>query len=619
MPNLSRSTPRSLILFIDIVIIFFSVMIAYLLRFNFSIPQSELELLPLALSVFIGIRFVTFLITKSFSGIIRYTETQDVTRIIVIIFTGSLILGVFDLLYYYWTDIIIIPRAILIIEFIASTVGLIAFRLLVKTTYQEMKTPTANASNIIIFGAGEAAVFTIKALKQRSESVKVIALIDDNKQKQNKKIENINIYPPEELENLLEKQDIETLIISAQNVNPKRKNELAELCFKHNTRIQYVPAVKQWVNGELSANQIKDIDILELLERDEIKLDRTGIAKELNGKTIWVTGGAGSIGSEIVRQVIQFQPKKVVIIDAAETPLYHVELELSKYKNHPIDFVIGDIRNKNRMKKAFTEFKPDIIFHAAAYKHVPLMENNPSEAIYTNVNGTKILADLAHEFSIEKFIMISTDKAVNPTNVMGASKRLAEMYVQSLNSKSETKFITTRFGNVLGSNGSVIPLFTKQIQSGGPITLTHPEITRYFMTIPEACQLVLEAGNKGNGGEIFVFNMGKSVKIIDLAKKMIKLSGLEVGKDIQIIFTGLRPGEKLFEELLATEENTLPTSHQKIMIAKVRSYDYDDINKKIEKLIQLFDSQDNQKIVQLMKEIIPEFISKNSIYESLDK
>lgn len=619
MPNLSRSTPRSLILFIDIVIIFFSVMIAYLLRFNFSIPQSELELLPLALSVFIGIRFVTFLITKSFSGIIRYTETQDVTRIIVIIFTGSLILGVFDLLYYYWTDIIIIPRAILIIEFIASTVGLIAFRLLVKTTYQEMKNPTANASNIIIFGAGEAAVFTIKALKQRSESVKVIALIDDNKQKQNKKIENINIYPPEELENLLEKQDIETLIISAQNVNPKRKNELAELCFKHNTRIQYVPAVKQWVNGELSANQIKDIDILELLERDEIKLDRTGIAKELNGKTIWVTGGAGSIGSEIVRQVIQFQPKKVVIIDAAETPLYHVELELSKYKNHPIDFVIGDIRNKNRMKKAFTEFKPDIIFHAAAYKHVPLMENNPSEAIYTNVNGTKILADLAHEFSIEKFIMISTDKAVNPTNVMGASKRLAEMYVQSLNSKSETKFITTRFGNVLGSNGSVIPLFTKQIQSGGPITLTHPEITRYFMTIPEACQLVLEAGNKGNGGEIFVFNMGKSVKIIDLAKKMIKLSGLEVGKDIQIIFTGLRPGEKLFEELLATEENTLPTSHQKIMIAKVRSYDYDDINKKIEKLIQLFDSQDNQKIVQLMKEIIPEFISKNSIYESLDK
>ncbi len=618
MASYNRSTPRSIILLIDLVIIFFSVMISYLLRFNFSIPYNEIELLPTALSIFMGVRLLSFIITKSFSGIIRYTETEDVTRIIFILLAGSIVLGAFDYIYFYFYEIIIIPRAILIIEFIASTVGLIAFRLLVKATYWEMKTPALQGEKIIIFGAGEAALFTLQALKQQLSETKVIALIDDDNRKQGKKIDNIKIYSAEDLSKLLEKNDVDKLIISAQNTSNQRKNELAELCFKYNTKIQYVPPVKKWINGELSANQIKNIDILELLERDEIKLDRTATAKEINGKTILITGGAGSIGSEIVRQVIQFQPKKILVIDSAETPLYHIELELNQYKLPNIEFVIGDIRNKSRMLRIFEEYKPNIIFHAAAYKHVPMMENNPSEAIFTNVNGTKILADLAHENGVEKFILISTDKAVNPTNVMGASKRIAEVYVQSLNTDSNTKYITTRFGNVLGSNGSVIPLFTKQIQEGGPITLTHQDITRYFMTIPEACQLVLEAGNKGNGGEIFVFNMGNSVKIVDLAKKMIKLSGLEVGKDIQIVFTGLRPGEKLYEELLATDENTLPTSHHKIMIAKVRNYEYAAINQKIEKLIQLFDSQDNQKIVKLMKDIIPEFISKNSVYETLD-
>lgn len=618
MASYNRNTPRSIILLIDVSIIFISVILAYLLRFNFSIPARELVNMPLALSIFLIVRLVSFLSTKSFSGIIRYTEIQDVIRVFLILISGTVILSIIDLIYYYTSDIILIPRAMIIIEFIASTIGLIAFRLLVKTTYMEMKSPTQTAEQVIIFGAGEASLITIQALKRGSNKHKVIALIDDNKNKIGKKIDNIVIYPASELEKLLSENHIDRLIISAQNVSVERKNELAEIALKYSSRIQYVPPVQKWINGELSANQIRDINILELLEREEIKLSRKNIAKEINGKIVWITGGAGSIGSEIVRQLTNFQPKNIIIIDSGETALYNIEMELNETLFKNIEFIIGDVRNKARMKKAFINFPPDIIYHAAAYKHVPLMENNPSEAIYTNVLGTKIIADLANEFKVSKFIMISTDKAVNPTNVMGASKRLAEIYVQSLNSISNTAFITTRFGNVLGSNGSVIPLFTKQIQNGGPITLTHPDITRYFMTIPEACQLVLEAGNRGKGGEIYVFDMGKSVKIIDLAKKMIQLSGLEVGKDIQIVYTGLRPGEKLYEELLANDENTLPTEHDKIMIAKVREYEFDLINTEIENTISLFNNQDNMSIVRKMKEIIPEFKSQNSIYESLD-
>jgi FlaA1/EpsC-like NDP-sugar epimerase len=541
-----------------------------------------------------------------------------VVRVFLILISGTIALGIFDLVYFYSRDIILIPRAILIIEFIASTIGLIAFRLLVKTTYSEMKNPTQSSEQLIIFGAGEASLITIQALKRASNKNKIVALIDDSKKKIGKKIDNVEIFPTSELERLLQDNKIDRLIISAQNVNAEKKNELAELAIKYGSKIQYVPPVQKWINGELSANQIRDINILELLEREEIRLNHDNIAKEINGKIVWITGGAGSIGSEIARQLTNFQPKKIVIIDSGETALYHIELELSKYQFKNIEYVIGDVRNKARMDKAFKEFSPDIIYHAAAYKHVPLMENNPSEAIYTNVNGTKIVADLANKYKVKKFIMVSTDKAVNPTNVMGASKRLAEIYVQSLNSVSNTAYITTRFGNVLGSNGSVIPLFTKQIQNGGPITLTHPEITRFFMTIPEACQLVLEAGNRGKGGEIFVFDMGKSVKIIDLAKKMVQLSGLEVGKDIQIVFTGLRPGEKLYEELLATEENTISTEHKKIMIAKVREYEFEDISSEIDKILSLIDDQDNMEIVKKIKEIIPEFKSKNSIYEQLD-
>jgi len=624
MSDNSRTAPRALILFIDIAIIFFATMIAYLLRFNFNIPADQVDQIPLAGSIIMIVRVISFAVAKTFTGIIQYTETQDVMRILSTLLVGTLAISIIDYAYYFTYNLIIIPRAILIIEFISSAIGLIAFRLLIKTTYLEFRSPRSSnedgtKNRVIIFGAGEGGVFTYNALKQSyGDRIEVEAFIDDSSSKQGRKLMGVKVHKPKTIEELLSNKNIDKLIISAQSVSVNRKNELAELCLKYKTKIQYVPPVGKWINGELSANQIKDINILELLERSEIKLDRSAISREINGKVIWITGGAGSIGSEIIRQVAKFKPKYIVVIDAAETPMYHIELELSANKHINIEFMIGDVRSRARMLKAFEQYTPDIIYHAAAYKHVPLMENNPSEAIMTNVKGTRVLADLANEFGVEKFIMISTDKAVNPTNVMGASKRIAEIYVQSLNSKSNTKYITTRFGNVLGSNGSVIPLFTRQIKEGGPITITHPQITRYFMTIPEACQLVLEAGNRGDGGEIFVFNMGESVKILDLAKKMIKLSGLEVGKDIQIIFSGLRPGEKLYEELLATDENTMPTDHHKIMIAKVRSYDYDKINTEILKLIGLFDHQDNFEIVRGMKNIVPEFLSKNSIYEGLD-
>jgi FlaA1/EpsC-like NDP-sugar epimerase len=381
-----------------------------------------------------------------------------------------------------------------------------------------------------------------------------------------------------------------------------------------------VPPVSSWINGELSFKQIKKINIEELLERDAIKLDEDNISKQVKNKTVLVSGAAGSIGSEIVRQLIKYKPSKIILLDQSESPLYEMEMELAeKCKKEQYEIVIGDVRNKDRMQNLFKTLKPQIVFHAAAYKHVPMMENNPSESIFTNVLGTKVMADLSVEFGVEKFVMISTDKAVNPTNVMGASKRVAEIYTQSLGKKSKTKFITTRFGNVLGSNGSVIPRFRQQIEKGGPITITHPDITRYFMTIPEACQLVLEAGAMGTGGEIFIFDMGSSVKIIDLAKKMIKLSGLTLDKDINIVVTGLRPGEKLFEELLNDKEKTMPTHHAQIMIAKVKEYDLDAVAKDIDALISMFGSQNNNEIVTKMKNIVPEYISNNSEYEKLDK
>lgn len=623
MISAQKNAPRGLIFLIDSSICLFTIILAYLLRFNFDTTQLRIESQPFThvLPFVIGIRMISFVIFKVYAGIIRYSSSKDSERIFIAILSGSIVFAITNLvLFYGFGQPYIVPFSIIIIDLIASIFVMTFYRVVVKMVYLEFSNPSKNRKNVIIYGAGESGMITKRALdRDFGSKYKVFAFIDDNASKISKKLEGVTIYSSDDLHTLFEENDIENLIISIQKLPAEKKKDIVEIALAHNIRVLNVPPVKKWINGELSFKQIKRIRIEDLLEREEILLNNDLVAEKINNKVVLISGAAGSIGSGLVRQIARFNPKLMILLDQAESPLYDLEMELfDEFKVNNFEIVIGDIRNKDRMTRLFDAFHPDIIFHAAAYKHVPMMENNPSEAINTNVLGTKTLADLAVKFNVEKFIMISTDKAVNPTNVMGASKRIAEIYTQSLNAQTNTKFITTRFGNVLGSNGSVIPRFRKQIEQGGPITVTHPDITRFFMTIPEACQLVLEAGAMGNGGEIFIFDMGEPVKIVDLAKKMIKLSRLEIGRDIQITFTGLRPGEKLYEELLNDKENTLPTHHAKIMIAKVHTYDFNIISAKVDELIALFKLQENLRIVSTMKEIIPEYKSQNSIFEKLD-
>jgi FlaA1/EpsC-like NDP-sugar epimerase len=614
-----KNTPRSLIFIIDIFICIFSIFIAYLLRFNFQIPEIDRNDMPFVIGYIILIRAISFIIGKTYAGIIRYTSSKDAQRIFVVISIGSIVLGITDIITYNVQARLIIPTSIIILDFIVTVFMLVAARTIVKVVYYELKNPRRDKTKVIVYGAGEAGVITLRTLdKDAGAKFKVVAFVDDDKKKKGKKIENVKIYHTDELDELLKETEIAFIIISTTHISPTKKQKLVEKCLSYNTRVLNVPPVSSWINGQLSFMQIKKIKIEDLLERDEIVLDKEKTFAQLKGKTILVTGAAGSIGSELVRQIIKFNPEKIILLDQAESAIYDLVNELKDRNQTSFEEVIADVTNQERMENVFKHFKPQIVYHAAAYKHVPLMEMNPSEAISTNVGGTKIVADLAVKYNIDKFVLVSTDKAVNPTSVMGASKRAAEIYTQAIGKNNKTKFITTRFGNVLGSNGSVIPLFKKQIEKGGPITITHPDITRYFMTIPEACQLVLEAGCMGNGGEIYIFDMGESVKIIDLANKMIRLSGLTVGKDIEIVFTGLRPGEKLFEELLNNSENTIPTHNKQIMISKLQSTDPEQVKIEISKLIEMFYTQDNVKIVRQLKSIVPEYRSNNSIYESLD-
>ncbi|MCD4681989.1 MAG: polysaccharide biosynthesis protein [Bacteroidales bacterium] len=606
----------------DILIVVFSIFLAYMVRFNFNVPPDQINQWPQVFSIIIGIRALSFILSKTYAGIIRYTSTEDAVRIFIAIFTGSAIFSIGNLITYYFIDgKNIIPFSIIVIEFMTVILLMVTFRILVKIAYLEMVNPGGAKTKVIIFGAGEAGIITKRAIdRDLGIRYKVIAFIDDDKNKWGKKLEGVGIFGFDKLDELLATNKVDNIIISAQKLKPERKQKIVEAAIPFETKVLSVPPVSNWINGELSFNQIKKIKIEDLLERDEIKLDKEDISKELRGKVIMITGAAGSIGSELTRQILNFNPAKVILIDQAESAMFTLEVELNEnFPDKKYEIAVADICNEVRIENAFKIFKPELVYHAAAYKHVPMMENNPSEALYTNIKGTKMVADLAMKYDVSKFIMISTDKAVNPTNVMGASKRIAEIYIQTLNQKGITHFITTRFGNVLGSNGSAVTLFRKQIEKGGPITVTHPDVIRYFMTIPEACRLVLDAGMMGKGGEIYLFDMGNPVKIVDLAKRMVQLSGLELDKDIQIKFTGLRPGEKLYEELLNDEENTLPTHHPQIMIGKVRKYDYQNVAKDIEELITLFNSQDNTEIVRKMKAIVPEFISKNSVFEELDK
>ncbi|MCX6291878.1 MAG: nucleoside-diphosphate sugar epimerase/dehydratase [Bacteroidetes bacterium] len=616
-----RNTPRWIIFLFDITACIGSLILAYLLRFNFQVPRIEIAAFGISFSALIIVRVSSFLIFKLYAGIIRYTSTKDAQRIFFTVTLGSMIFVVANLVSYQFFKVYLIPFSIVIIDYITTTFILISARIFVKTLYMELKNPSKDKTDVIIYGAGESGVITKRALdRDKGTRYKVIAFVDDDPKKSGKTLEGIPIYDSaKDLDDLLRTHPSANLIISIQNISPKRKQEIIETCIGYDTKVLNVPPVNSWINGQLSFNQLRKIKIDELLEREPIQLDKEKIRNEILGKVVLITGGAGSIGSEIVRQIIPFNPAKIIVVDQAESPLYELELEIhERFGMKNFETVIGDISKEERMRRVFDAFHPQLVFHAAAYKHVPLMENNPSESILTNVYGTKTIADLAHEYHVEKFVMISTDKAVNPTSIMGATKRIAEIYCQSLNKISDTRFITTRFGNVLDSNGSVIPRFKKQIEEGGPVTVTHPDITRFFMTIPEACQLVLEAGAMGQGGEIFIFDMGKSVKIFDLAQKMIKLSGLALDKDIRIVFTGLRPGEKIYEELLNDKEKTLPTHHSKIMIARVREYDFQTIEKEISELTGLFGAQNNEAIVRKMKQIVPEYVSHNSVYSKLD-
>jgi FlaA1/EpsC-like NDP-sugar epimerase len=512
-----------------------------------------------------------------------------------------------------------IPLSIIIIHSLISFIALTTSRYIFKSLFYNLIRGFKITKNVIIYGAGEAGVLTYNALTSHTASnAKVVGYIDDDRKKVGKNLNGVRVYGREELTAFfIDKRNISEIIVSIHSEDNTFLKDLVESLVEFPVQVKIVPPVDHWINGELKLSQIKQVQIEDLLNRVPINIKNSKISHQLKDQIIFVTGGAGSIGSEIVRQIVNYNYKSLIIIDQAESPLYDLQQELKQNGIHNFIPIVADIRDKNRMNTFFQEYKPSLVFHAAAYKHVPLMEYNAYEAIKVNIAGTKMLVDLSSTHKVDKFVFISTDKAVNPTNVMGATKRIAEMYISCKHQESSTKFITTRFGNVLGSNGSVIPLFKKQIEKGGPLTVTHKDITRYFMTIPEASQLVLEAGAMGKGGEIFIFDMGKSVKIFDLAKNMIKLSGLRYPEDIDIKVTGLRPGEKLYEELLASGENTLPTYHKKIMISKVRDLDYAEVRSKIDELCvsNMFFNADT---VGLMKKIVPEFVSNNSEFCKLD-
>jgi len=625
-----KFAPRWLILSIDLMITCFSLFLAYLLRFNFEINAQNFDIFPLTLSVYVVIRLATFRYFRSYSGIVRYTSTEDTKRVFLATVSGNALILFFNLLAYAFLSQYIVPFSIYIIDLITALFLMTSFRLSIKMIYNQIALPNKEKKNVIVFGAGRSGIITKRTIDEDGETdYRVVAFLDDDPEKIGKTLEGTPIYSPEDhFEHTIEDNNVNLLIFSIQEVSTERKQEIIEYCLKHNVELKNVPPAEKWLNGELSLNQIKNVRIDDLLEREPIKLDKDQITHGITDKVIMVTGASGSIGSEVVRQLIYFNPTLIVLVDQSESPLNDLQLELNEYFDF-INFepVIGDVRDQVRIDKIINYYKPHVIYHVAAYKHVPLLELNPNEAITTNVLGTKIVADLSIKYDVEKFVMISTDKAVNPTNVMGASKRIAEIYAQSLNGFLDsingdlnTSFITTRFGNVLGSNGSVIPRFRKQIENGGPVTVTHPDISRYFMTIPEACQLILEAGVIGEGGEVFIFDMGESVRIVDLARKMIKLSGFEPYKDISIKFTGLRQGEKIYEELLNQEEGTLPTHHEKIMIAKVREYSFNQVSKEIDDLIKMAEGNDHleTEIVTKMKQLLPEYKSQNSIYERLD-
>lgn len=623
--------PRWLVLLLDMGIVLFCAMITYFLLKGIKLTYIPNDYVLYGILLYIIVNIFFFWIFRTYSGIIRHSSYIDAVKIFFAQFCTLIMLIAVNFMFLMNHDFKIFLTTGIFINVVLSFTLLFFYRIVVKQTFEKYINITKNKGRIkaIIYGFDNNAIAVANALRSENPSrFKLVGFIDKLSHNSSKRILDLPIIQlKKKLPVIMRSLGVEALIIADKSLSKEERSAIVEECLEYNYKVYTIPLITDWENQAEISKNIKSFEIQDLLERKPIVLDMKAISAKLNGRTILVTGAAGSIGSEIVRQIINFNPKTIIILDQAETPLHSLALEIANCNpNIEIKNVLADIRNKQVLKQIFKFYKPQVVYHAAAYKHVPLMEENPSQAIYTNVLGTKNIADLSQKYGVERFVMVSTDKAVNPSNVMGASKRIAEKYVQSLHYKHKkendfatTKFITTRFGNVLGSNGSVVPLFKKQIEEGGPITITHPDIIRYFMTIPEACQLVLEAGAMGNGGEIYIFDMGKPVKIIDLAKKMIKLAGFIPDDDIKIKIVGLRPGEKLYEELLNDTSKTLATHHEKIMIAEDYFDDFENVNVAIHDLIDISELTSNNEIVAKMKIIVPEFKSLNSIFETLDK
>ena len=611
-----------LVLLFDIFIIVCTFFLAYLIRFNFKLDFDFALLLKQIPYVMVSAA-ISLIAVGSYKGVVRFTGFKDIVNVVI----GANILATIFICCTFLSrklmeddSLFNLSGSIIYTHLLLNILFLIGAKLFIKSIYNSITQDSKSISNVLIFGAGNSGMLTYDAIQNDTKSgFRVVGFIDDDERKINKKINLLRVYDVSSIdEKFIKKYNVEDVIISIQNIDPTRLLQITGGLFSLGLKVKIVPPVQSWIDGDLSVGQIKEVKIEDLLGRDPINIKNPDLEDQYDNKVILITGAAGSIGSEISRKISLYNYKKIILVDNAESALYDIQQEFKQQGLENIDVIVADVRNKMRIDQIFNLYKPKIVFHAAAYKHVPLMENNPFEAVSVNIGGTKNVADVSVKHSVDKFVLISTDKAVNPTNVMGATKRIAELYVTCLKGKGHTKFITTRFGNVLGSNGSVIPLFKKQIEKGGPLTVTHKDITRYFMTIPEACQLVLEASAMGNGNEIFVFDMGEPIKIFNLATNMIILSGLRYPEDINIKITGLRPGEKIYEELLADGENTKKTYHEKIMIAKSRHVDIVHTEKQINKLTSVNSLTQPLEIVSSIKLLIPEYISNNSTFEVLD-